>query len=102
MASRFSTKFLFSHVRSTHEEELAMGDQIYGKAMVIGLHRNRRRSPLARRLSDAAGAAFDRLLAWQDRARSRRMLRGLDDHMLRDIGIDRSTAETEGSVPFWR
>jgi uncharacterized protein YjiS (DUF1127 family) len=30
------------------------------------------------------------------------MLRGLDDHMLRDIGIDRSTAETEGSVPFWR
>ena len=48
-----------------------MNGQIYGKAMVIGLHRNRRRSPLARRLSDAAGAAFDRLLAWQDRARSR-------------------------------
>jgi uncharacterized protein YjiS (DUF1127 family) len=47
-------------------------------------------------------AAFDRLLAWQDRARSRRILRGLDDHMLLDIGIDRSTAEAEGTMPFWR
>jgi uncharacterized protein YjiS (DUF1127 family) len=41
-------------------------------------------------------------LAWQERARSRQMLRGLDDHMLRDIGIDRSVAEAEGSTPFWR
>jgi len=30
------------------------------------------------------------------------MLRGLDDHMLNDIGIDRSVAEKEGTVPFWR
>jgi uncharacterized protein YjiS (DUF1127 family) len=79
-----------------------MNGQIYGKAVVVGLQRNRRRVPLARLLKDAATAAFDRLLAWQDRARSRRMLRGLDDHMLRDIGIDRSVAEAEGSTPFWR
>jgi len=78
-----------------------MYGQIYGKA-VIGLQRNRRRMPLARHLKDAVTAVFDRLLAWQDRARSRRMLRGLDDHMLRDIGIDRSVAEAEGSMPFWR
>ncbi len=78
-----------------------MYGQIYGKA-VVGLQRNRRRTPLARHLKDAVAAAFDRLLAWQDRARSRRMLRGLDDHMLRDIGIDRSVAEAEGSTPFWR
>jgi uncharacterized protein YjiS (DUF1127 family) len=79
-----------------------MYGQIYGRAVVVGMHRNRRRMPFARHLKDAATAAFDRLLAWQDRARSRRMLRGLDDHMLRDIGIDRSVAEAEGSTPFWR
>ena len=79
-----------------------MSSQIYGKAVVVGRQRNRGQSPLARQFKDAASAAFDRLLAWQDRARSRRMLRGLDDHMLRDIGIDRGTAENEGSTPFWR
>jgi uncharacterized protein YjiS (DUF1127 family) len=26
----------------------------------------------------------------------------LDDHMLRDLGIDRATAEYMGSLPFWR
>ena len=79
-----------------------MNGQVYGKPVLIGLQRNRRTSPLARHVRDAVSAAFDRLLAWQDRAHSRRILRGLDDHMLRDIGIDRSTAETEGSMPFWR
>ena len=77
-----------------------MNGHIYGKAALVGSQRTR--SPLARQIRDAASAAFDRLLAWQDRASSRRMLRGLDDHMLRDIGIDRSTAESEGSMPFWR
>jgi len=72
------------------------------KTVVIGLRCNRRRPPLARQIRDAASAAIDRVLAWQDRARSRRMLRGLDDHMLHDIGIDRGMAESEGSMPFWR
>jgi uncharacterized protein YjiS (DUF1127 family) len=85
-----------------HKEELVMNGQIHGKAVLIGLQRNQSRSPLARYLRDAASAAFERLLAWQDRARSRRMLRGLDDHMLHDIGIDRGMAESEGSMPFWR
>ena len=79
-----------------------MNGQIYGKAVVFGLQRNRRRSPLARHIRDAAIAAFDRLLAWQDRAQSRRMLRGLDDHMLRDIGIDRARIEKESASSFWR
>ena len=79
-----------------------MNGQIYGKAVLVGSQRTRSGSPLARQIRDAASAAFDCLLAWQDRASSRRMLRGLDDHMLRDIGIDRSTTETEGSTPFWR
>ena len=79
-----------------------MYGHIYGKAVVVGLPRHGSRITLLRRLDRALGAALDRLLSWQDRMRSRRMLRGLDDHMLRDIGIDRSTAEQEGSMPFWR
>ena len=79
-----------------------MHGQIYGKTLVTGLQRDRGRVSLLRRLDNALGAAFDRLLARHERARSRRMLRSLDDHMLRDIGIDRSAAEQEGSTPFWR
>jgi uncharacterized protein YjiS (DUF1127 family) len=78
-----------------------MYGHIYGKTLVVGVQQDRRRMSLARRFGDALGVAFDKLLAWQDRARSRSALRGLDDHMLRDIGIDRSIAEQEGSTPFW-
>jgi uncharacterized protein YjiS (DUF1127 family) len=85
-----------------HQGESVMYGYIYGKTLVDRLHRDHRGTTLLRRLDKALGAAFDRLLVWQERARSRRMLRGLDDHMLSDIGIDRSTAEEEGSKPFWR
>ncbi|WP_189471847.1 DUF1127 domain-containing protein [Litchfieldella qijiaojingensis] len=33
---------------------------------------------------------------------SRRQLLRLDDHLLDDIGIERSDAEREGSKPFWK
>jgi uncharacterized protein YjiS (DUF1127 family) len=42
------------------------------------------------------------LLAWQDRARERRALMELSDHMLRDIGISRAEAHREAARPFWR
>jgi len=38
---------------------------------------------------------------WQERARQRRALLGLDDHLLRDIGISRAEAEREGRKPLW-
>jgi uncharacterized protein YjiS (DUF1127 family) len=79
-----------------------MYGHVYGKALVFGSQRDRHQPTFLRRLDRALGAAFDTLLAWRERARSRRMLRGLDDHMLSDIGIDRSLAEHEGSTPFWR
>ena len=79
-----------------------MNSHIYSKAVLVGSQRTHSGLPLARQIRDAATAAFGRLLAWQDRASSRRMLRGLDDHMLRDIGIDRATADSEGSTPLWR
>jgi uncharacterized protein YjiS (DUF1127 family) len=79
-----------------------MHGQVCGKALVAGLQRDRRPSSLLRRLDKALGAAFDRLLDWHARASSRRTLRGLDERMLRDIGIDRGVAEQEGTTPFWR
>ncbi len=42
------------------------------------------------------------LEAWLDRREQRHALRGLDDHMLRDIGLSRSAAEHEAGKPFWR
>lgn len=39
---------------------------------------------------------------WYDRQRQRRQLIALDDHLLRDIGIDRISALKEASKPFWR
>jgi uncharacterized protein YjiS (DUF1127 family) len=44
----------------------------------------------------------DLLIGAIERARSRRILRLLDDRMLRDIGIDRGTAQYESDKPFWR
>jgi uncharacterized protein YjiS (DUF1127 family) len=39
---------------------------------------------------------------WRERARGRRQLLTLDEHVLRDIGITRLQAETEAYKPFWR
>lgn len=44
----------------------------------------------------------DRLMGWVERVRSRRTLGLMDDRMLRDIGIDRGTANQEIHKPFWR
>ncbi|MCW5729577.1 MAG: DUF1127 domain-containing protein [Alphaproteobacteria bacterium] len=45
---------------------------------------------------------FDRLLAWQDRARERAALASLDERMLKDIGLSRSEAEREAARTGWR
>ncbi len=39
---------------------------------------------------------------WYERHRQRQYLARLDDRLLRDIGIDRATAELEIAKPFWR
>ncbi|KAA3651336.1 MAG: DUF1127 domain-containing protein [Proteobacteria bacterium] len=41
------------------------------------------------------------LSVWRKRSASRRELRELDDHVLRDVGISRSQADFEGNKPFW-
>ena len=44
----------------------------------------------------------DRLAEWQTRHATRRQLIALDDHLLKDIGINRCDAEREYRKPFWR
>jgi uncharacterized protein YjiS (DUF1127 family) len=50
----------------------------------------------------AAVRAADLLLTWQERARQRRLLAGLDDRMLDDIGIGHDEVLREADKPFWR
>ena len=45
--------------------------------------------------------AVDAVLTWDERARERRHLMELSDHMLRDIGISRAEAFGEAEKPFW-
>ncbi|MDX1452498.1 MAG: DUF1127 domain-containing protein [Oleiphilaceae bacterium] len=42
------------------------------------------------------------ILLWQRRARTRRQLRAMNDHLLKDIGLSRYEAEAEGRKHFWR
>jgi uncharacterized protein YjiS (DUF1127 family) len=42
------------------------------------------------------------LLTWIERTRQRRELGRLSDHMLKDIGLNRSDVEAEVTKPFWR
>jgi len=42
------------------------------------------------------------LLNWFERARQRRHLGQLSDHMLKDIGLSRADVESETAKPFWR
>lgn len=44
----------------------------------------------------------ERTFSWHACVRDRRILESLDDRMLRDIGIDRGTADNESTVSFWR
>lgn len=48
-------------------------------------------------------SAVDRTLAlWDLRARSRRDLARLDDHLMRDMGFDPIEVRREANKPFWR
>src|SRR5215471_20734498 len=44
---------------------------------------------------------LSRLPGWRERARSRRLLRLLDDRMLRDVGLSSSDVDRECSKHFW-
>ena len=44
----------------------------------------------------------DALVAWERRARERRTLGEMSEHMLKDLGISRVDARREAEKPFWR
>jgi len=67
-----------------------------------GPRRIPRRLSLGELITNAAVAAFAQAREWRERAQSRQALLRLDEHMLRDLGIDRGTAQFKGSLPFWR
>lgn len=46
--------------------------------------------------------AFDTLLEWRRRRRSRRQLSMMSEHMCKDIGISRAGAWCEARKPFWK
>lgn len=50
----------------------------------------------------ALAATAELLRAWSARARERRSLAGLNDDLLRDLGISRADADAESRKPFWR
>jgi uncharacterized protein YjiS (DUF1127 family) len=41
------------------------------------------------------------LTRWSERRRTRLHLKSLDDHLLRDVGLDRLTAQREANRMFW-
>jgi uncharacterized protein YjiS (DUF1127 family) len=46
--------------------------------------------------------AAQRILTWHERARQRRQLECLSDHMLRDIGLTRADVLAEATKQFWQ
>jgi uncharacterized protein YjiS (DUF1127 family) len=60
------------------------------------------RSGLPARLGATLRAPMATLRLWACRRHDRRDLLRLDDHMLRDIGLDRSRADALAARPFWR
>ena len=56
---------------------------------------------LIRQLARRADRVITTLLRWHELARQRRALMGMDDHMLKDIGLSRADALREAERPFW-
>ena len=54
------------------------------------------------RIGALLGDAIAMPRQWLRRSHERRALSQLDDHMLRDIGLDRFKAREMATRPFWR
>lgn len=62
-----------------------------------------RRVPRSALLHPSAFAGLRQVFGlWLRRARTRRQLDALNDHDLRDLGLDRGDAMREAMKPFWR
>lgn len=61
-----------------------------------------RKAKMYPRTLPRSGALARRLREWLERAAQRRRLLALDERALKDIGVSRAEALTEGGKPFWR
>ena len=52
--------------------------------------------------ADVVGALLRTVAVWRERARQRRVLAAMDDHLLKDIGLTRTDVGQEAGKPFWR
>ena len=59
------------------------------------------RSSALRDRTGFVAQAVDALSTWFERARERRHLHSLDEHMLKDIGVTRADVEFEAAKYFW-
>jgi uncharacterized protein YjiS (DUF1127 family) len=48
------------------------------------------------------GSVLRMVSRWIDRSDQRNMLAGMDDHLLRDIGVSDDDSPREASKPFWK
>ena len=47
-------------------------------------------------------AGLGQLTLWAERRRQRRVLQGLGEDMLKDLGLSRADVDGETNKPFWR
>lgn len=59
-------------------------------------------APSGRSLAALVNRVFDIPFVWLERVKDRRELTELDDHLLRDIGLDWQEVERITGKPFWR
>jgi uncharacterized protein YjiS (DUF1127 family) len=68
----------------------------------MGASRRGRQGLFALRFGGFGRPLLSGLMTWYDRARQRRALLGLDERMLKDIGLTRVDIDIECRKPFWR
>jgi uncharacterized protein YjiS (DUF1127 family) len=56
----------------------------------------------ARGPGELLGRVVAQLVVWYERARQRRQLRLLDDHLRHDLGLTQAAIDAEAAKPFWR
>ncbi|HLJ54888.1 MAG TPA: DUF1127 domain-containing protein [Chthonomonadaceae bacterium] len=66
------------------------------------LRRARRHAPLDVRIWRPHEALARWMECWRKRVRDRRLLASLDDHALRDLGLQRADVENQSTRSFWR
>ena len=65
-------------------------------------HESAPRFALVRRVREGAASAGGWVATWVTRVRQREILAGLDERMLRDIGLTPDAHAREVTKPFWR